>query len=66
MSQAAARAMRLLADCMDAEAAEMPAGQGFATMTAMARAHRRCADQLEADLSPQSPPAGVAAGRKTR
>lgn len=49
MSQAAARAMRILADCLDDEAADMPPGQGFATMSAMARAHRRCADRLETD-----------------
>lgn len=53
MSQAAARAMRILADCMDAEANEMPAGQGYATMTAMARAHRRAADLIEADAAPK-------------
>lgn len=48
MSMAAAAAMRDLADCMDEEAEGLPAGMAFATMKAMARAHRKCADQIEA------------------
>lgn len=48
MSLAAAAAMRDLADCMDEEAEDLPAGMAFATMKAMARAHRKCADRIEA------------------
>lgn len=47
MSRSAARAMRDLAECMDEEAEDMPAGQGFAVMKAMARAHRKAADRIE-------------------
>jgi hypothetical protein len=47
MSKAAARAMRDLADCMDGEAADLPAGMAYATMTAMARAHRKAAERIE-------------------
>lgn len=48
MSRNAARAMRDLADCMDEEAAEMPPGMAFSTLSAMARAHRKAAERIEA------------------
>lgn len=48
MSRNAARAMRDLADCLDAEAEEMPTGMAFATIAALARAHRAAADRIDA------------------
>lgn len=47
MSLAAAQAMRDLAECLDEEAEALPAGMAFATLAAMARAHRKCADRIE-------------------
>jgi hypothetical protein len=48
MSRNAARAMRDLAECLDEEAADLPAGMAFATLSAMARAHRKAAERIEA------------------
>lgn len=48
MSREAARAMRDLAECFDEVAEEMPAGMAFACVQAMAQAHRKCAERLEA------------------
>lgn len=39
--------MRDLADCLDEEADELPAGMAFATVKAMARAHRKAAERIE-------------------
>lgn len=48
MSRNAARAMRDLAECLDEEAAELPAGMAFAAVSAMARAHHKAAARIEA------------------
>jgi hypothetical protein len=48
MSRNAARAMRDLADCLDAEAEDLPPGMAYATLSAMARAHRKAAERIEA------------------
>lgn len=48
MSQAAANAMRILAEEMERARDDMPPGQGHAMMTAQAKAHRATADRLEA------------------
>jgi hypothetical protein len=48
MSRNAARAMRDLAECLEEEAADMPTGMAYATIAALARAHRKAADRIEA------------------
>lgn len=48
MSLTAAKAMHILADCLEEEAKDMPAGQGFQMMAAMGRAHRKAAERIEA------------------
>lgn len=48
MSRNAARAMRDLAECLDEEAAELPAGTAFATLSAIARARHKAAERIEA------------------
>lgn len=48
MSRNAARAMRDLAECLDEEAADLPAGMAFAAVSAMARAHHKAAARIEA------------------
>lgn len=48
MSLAAAKAMDDLADCLDEAAEEMPAGQGYAVMRGLARAHRAAAARIRA------------------
>lgn len=47
MSLAAARAMRDLAECIQEEADECGPGNAFAILSALGRAHARCADRLE-------------------
>jgi hypothetical protein len=69
MSLAAAQAMRDLADCLKEEAEALPPGMAFATLSAMERAHRKCADRIEARAKPVEPPPpakGGARGRSTR
>lgn len=48
MSEAAAKAMDDLADCLGEEAEALPAGMAFATLSAMARAHRKAAARIRA------------------
>lgn len=48
MSLAAAQAMDDLAAALEHEAEEMPAGQGFQMISAMARAHRTTAAKIRA------------------
>lgn len=57
MSLAAAQAMRDLADCLKEEADALPVGNAFAVLSAMERAHRKCADRIEARCAPAPPPA---------
>lgn len=64
MSRNAARAMRDLAECLDEEAAGMPAGMAWATMTAMARAHRKAAERIERWSDPVPPEYVNGAGQK--
>lgn len=68
MSLAAARAMQMLADCMQEVADEMPPGQGFQTMKAMAEAHSRCAARLQdaAKEAEEKLGPGMAPGPKVR
>ena len=51
MSLAAAQAMDDLADCLDEEAEDLPAGTAYATLAAMARAHRKAAERIRARAS---------------
>lgn len=55
MSAAAARAMRDLAACLREEAEALPPGMAFATLSAMARAHDKAADRIEAWSVPAKP-----------
>lgn len=48
MSLAAAKAMDDLADSIDEAAEDMPAGQGYAVMRALATAHRSAAAKIRA------------------
>lgn len=48
MSLAAAKAMDDLADSIDEAAEDMPAGQGYAVMHALAIAHRSAAAKIRA------------------
>jgi hypothetical protein len=48
MSLAAAKAMDDLADSIDEAAEDMPAGQGYAVMRALANAHRSAAAKIRA------------------
>jgi ubiquinone biosynthesis protein UbiJ len=69
MSLAAAQAMRDLADCLQEEADALPPGMAFAAVAAQARAHRKCADRIEARCAPAAPPPpakGGARGRSAR
>ena len=53
MSLAAANAMRLLAGCFQEEAEAQGKREPRELMEAMARAHERCADKLEAQAKAQ-------------
>lgn len=69
MSRNAARAMNDLADALEEEAKGLPPGMAYATLQAMARAHRRAADRIEAwsadGATPSVPPEFIGgAGQK--
>lgn len=69
MSEAAARAMDDLADCLHEEACALPPGMAFATLSAMARAHRAAAVKIRARAAAgpvTCPPEYQAGGAGTR
>lgn len=64
MSRDAARAMRDLAECMDDEAEDLQPGDPHDIMRALARAHRRAAERIEAWSSRVPPEYRHGAGQK--